>query len=143
RMIGFGNPLLDGDQDDRRHGAYYKRLADKARSQIGCAATGERTASLRALSRSATPLEQTAGLADLAHLKLQTPLPETADELCAVARSLSADTGEIRIGKRATETEIKRLSKSGDLARYRILHFATHGLLAGQLQGTREPGLIL
>jgi hypothetical protein len=31
----------------------------------------------------------------LTNLKRQTPLPETADELCAVARSLGADTGEI------------------------------------------------
>jgi len=143
-MIGFGNPLLDGDQKHPQDGAYYKELAERARSHIGCAATpAQRTASLRALSRNATPVAQTAGVANLAHLKLQTPLPETADELCSVARSLGADTREIRIGERATESEIKRLSTSGDLARYRIVHFATHGLLAGQLQGTREPGLIL
>jgi CHAT domain-containing protein len=49
----------------------------------------------------------------------------------------------MRIGARATETEIKRLSVAGELARYRILHFATHGTLAGELSGTREPGLIL
>jgi hypothetical protein len=48
-------------------------------------------------------------------------LPETADGLCAVARSLGADTGEILIDKRTTETEIKRLSTNSDLARYRIL----------------------
>jgi CHAT domain-containing protein len=143
-MIGFGNPLLDGDQNNPQGGAYYKQLADMARSQIGCAAAPEqRTALLRAPSRSFAPVSQTAGIADLAELKRQTPLPETADELCAVARSLDADTGEIRIGKYATETEIKRVSTSGDLARYRILHFATHGVLAGQLSGTREPGLIL
>jgi CHAT domain-containing protein len=52
---------------------------------------------------------------------------ETADELCAVARSLVADAGEIRIGKRATETKIKRLSASDQLPRYRTMHFATHG----------------
>jgi CHAT domain-containing protein len=143
-MIGFGNPLLEGNQSHPRDGAYYKELADMARSQIGCAATlKQRTASLRAPSRSFTPVAQMAGSADLADLKRQTPLPETADELCAVARSLGAETGEIRVGKRFTETEVKRLSMSGELARYRILHFATHGVLAGQLSGTREPGLIL
>jgi CHAT domain-containing protein/tetratricopeptide (TPR) repeat protein len=143
-MIGFGNPLLEGNQSHPRDGAYYKELADMARSQIGCAATlKQRTALLRAPSRSFTPVTQMAGTADLADLKRQTPLPETADELCAVARSLGADTGEIRIGKRFTETEVKRLSMSGELASYRILHFATHGVLAGQLSGTREPGLIL
>ena len=70
-------------------------------------------------------------------------LPETTDELCAVARDLKADVREIRLGERATEREIKALSASGELAQYRILHFATHGAVAGQLIGTTEPGLIL
>jgi CHAT domain-containing protein len=60
-----------------------------------------------------------------------------------VARAIGADVREMRIGARATETEVKRLSASGELAKYRIIHFATHGTLAGQLSGTHEPGLIL
>ncbi|MDX2290142.1 MAG: CHAT domain-containing protein [Hyphomicrobiaceae bacterium] len=44
---------------------------------------------------------------------------------------------------RATEAEVKRLSATGELAKYRVVHFATHGALAGQLSGTIEPGLIL
>ena len=75
-MIGFGNPLLDGDQSHPCHGAYYKELADLACSQKGCAATPEqRTASLRALSRSFTPVAHTAGIADLAELRRQTRCP--------------------------------------------------------------------
>jgi CHAT domain-containing protein len=74
---------------------------------------------------------------------MQTPLPETADELCAVARDLGAEPSEMRLGARATEREIKALSERGTLAQYRIVHFATHGALAGQLSGTTEPGLIL
>jgi CHAT domain-containing protein len=35
------------------------------------------------------------------------------------------------------------LSERGTLAQYRIVHFATHGTLAGQLSGTTESGLIL
>ena len=81
--------------------------------------------------------------ADLKHLRAQTPLPETADELCEVARSVGGSVDDVRIGARATETEVKRLSSSGELAEYRMLHFATHGTLAGQLSGTSEPGLIL
>ena len=35
------------------------------------------------------------------------------------------------------------ISASGELAQYRIVHLATHGVLAGQLDGAHEPGLIL
>lgn len=143
-MIGFGNPLLDGDQDHPQHGAYFKQQAHLASTRIGCAVTvQQRTAARRALIRSIVPIPQSAGVADLAHLKRQTPLPETADEVCAVARSVKADPADMRIGDSAREGEIKRLSGTGELSRYRILHFATHGVLAGQISGTREPGLIL
>jgi CHAT domain-containing protein len=82
-------------------------------------------------------------LADVSHVKMQVPLPETADELCAVAEDVKADGRDIRLGAQATEHEIKQLSASGELAKYRMLHFATHGVLAGQLDGAHEPGLIL
>ena len=48
----------------------------------------------------------------------------------------------VQLGERATETEIKRLSDAGELAKYRVIHFATHGALAGQVSGTTEPGLV-
>jgi len=83
-------------------------------------------------------------LADVSHIKGQVPLPETADELCAVAQDVKAVVArDVRLGAQATEREIKRLSASGELAKYRMVHFATHGTLAGQLSGTDEPGLIL
>jgi CHAT domain-containing protein len=63
--------------------------------------------------------------------------------LCAVARDLKALPGGVRLGVEATEREVKRLSASGELAQYRMVHFATHGALAGELSGTHEPGLIL
>jgi CHAT domain-containing protein len=46
------------------------------------------------------------------------------------------------LGARARETEIKKLSDGGELTKYRILHFATHGALAGELKPGAEPGLI-
>jgi CHAT domain-containing protein len=82
-------------------------------------------------------------LADVSHVKMQVPLPETAEELCAVAQDVKADGRDVLLGAQATEREIKRLSASGELAKYRMLHFATHGVLVGQLDGAHEPGLIL
>lgn len=49
----------------------------------------------------------------------------------------------MRLGARATEREVKTLSESGALTDYHLLHFATHGAMAGQLRGSAEPGLIL
>jgi CHAT domain-containing protein/tetratricopeptide (TPR) repeat protein len=138
-MIGFGNPLLDGP------GRRYAQLAKLARDKQRCPeARGRRKVALVAPRASVAHVEMRSGLADLAHIKVQVPLPETADELCAVAEDVKADVArDIRLGMQATERVVKRLSASGELAKYRIVHFATHGVMAGQLDGTREPGLIL
>ncbi len=146
-MIGFGDPLLDGDQGDPKYGAYFKKRAALARENQSCPQTPARTppqrlASLFGLHRGIAPMA-VRGLADVEFLRAQLPLPETRDELCAVARDLGADPGEMRLGARATEREVKAVSASGALAQYRIVHFATHGVLAGQLDPKAEPGLIL
>ena len=135
--LGIGNPLLDGPD------ARYAELAKKARASKSCPVAPTPVATLDAGQGGVAPVEIRGGLANVADIRTQTPLPETADELCAVARDLKADVSEVRLGDRATETEVKRLSKSGELARYRVLHFATHGAMAGELSSAREPGLIL
>ncbi len=141
-IIGFGNPLLDGDLNSI-HSAYYKMQAVLARQKQHCdqiTRTDVRT--MLGLRRGVSPMV-VRGLADIAVLKMQTPLPETADELCIVARNLKANPDDIHLGARATKRAVKSLSASGALAQYRIVHFATHGALAGQFNGTSEPGLIL
>ena len=60
-----------------------------------------------------------------------------------MARDLGVSDSDIWLGARATEREIKRLSESGQLTSYRIVHFATHGALAGEVTAGAEPGLIL
>jgi CHAT domain-containing protein len=137
-LIGFGNPLLNGPD------ALYAARAALALEHQRCPATvGQLVAAHVALRGGVPRVETRGGLADLSGLKMQIPLPETADELCAVAQDVKAEASDIHLGAQATEHEVKRLSASGELAQYRIVHFATHGALAGQLTGTREPGLIL
>ncbi len=71
------------------------------------------------------------------------PLPEASLELKCVAKSLKAGSGRVLTGDAATEAAVKH----AHLDRYRVLHFATHGLLAGQTAslngGTAEPALVL
>jgi CHAT domain-containing protein len=76
-------------------------------------------------------------------MRAQVPLPETADELCAVARAYNAEFNDVLLGAKATEGRLKHLSETGILGDYRILHFASHGALSGEIQGGAEPGLIL
>ena len=137
-LIGFGNPLLDGA------GAEDRDWAKAARAKQSCSKPlGQQIASLRGERRGVLPLKLRSGLADVAQIRSLVPLPETADELCAVAHDLRVGDDDIRLGARATETEVKRLSEAGDLAKYRMIYFATHGTLAGQISGNAEPGLVL
>lgn len=70
-------------------------------------------------------------------------LPDTADELRAIGKLLGAREDEIILRRRASEDTVKHLSGSGDLADYRVVHFATHGLVAGEVKGLAEPALAL
>jgi CHAT domain-containing protein len=66
-------------------------------------------------------------------------LEDTADELRAVAQKLGAPMSDIHLRAAASETNVKRLP----LADYRIVYFATHGLVAGDVKGLGEPSLAL
>ena len=66
-------------------------------------------------------------------------LPETADELKAVAKRLDVPESEIHLGKTATEAAVKQ-AKLDD---YRVVYFATHGLVAGDIKNLAEPALAL
>ncbi|MGI9405779.1 MAG: CHAT domain-containing protein, partial [Hyphomicrobiaceae bacterium] len=87
------------------------------------------------------------GQVDVDALRAQPPLPETADELCAVAKMTGATTDAVKLGSHATETHIKKLSADGVLKKARVIHFATHGLLAGEtaslVKSKAEPSLML
>lgn len=140
-MIGFGNPLLDGDPAERPWEAEWAKLA---RQKQTCPQTPrQRVAGLLERRRGVLPIATRNGLTDLDHLRMQAPLHDTADELCSVAKDLKLTPNDIMLGAKATEATIKRLSGEGVLAGYRVVHFATHGTLSGEISGTSEPGLIL
>jgi CHAT domain-containing protein/tetratricopeptide (TPR) repeat protein len=135
--IGFGNPLLDGEPGSSTDAA----RAKLAREKQCVPASRQRVASVGSRGGTRAVALGDRGLAEIRQLK---PLPETADELCEVAQDLDVDPAtHLYLGARATEGEVKRLSKEGTLAKYRIVHFATHGVLAGDISGTSQPGLIL
>ena len=66
-------------------------------------------------------------------------LADTADELRAVAAQVGAKLEDIFLRNEASEATVKRLA----LSDYRIVYFATHGLVAGDIKGVAEPSLAL
>jgi CHAT domain-containing protein/tetratricopeptide (TPR) repeat protein len=68
-------------------------------------------------------------------------LPASGDEVRRIARLLGASTDDLLVGPSARESEVKRLSESGALTRYRFIHLATHGVLDPGDGG--QPALIL
>jgi len=101
---------------------------------------GEKRTASRSLANVAyTDFWQGVGV-DRARLAEALPqLPDTADELNAVAKDLSVTAADIHLGRDASETTVKR----APLADYRIIYFATHGLVAGDVKGVAEPSLAL
>ena len=78
---------------------------------------------------------------DLERLRTGLPaLPETAGELRAVAKALGASPqDDVKLGAAATVTSVNQLA----LDQYRVVDFATHGLVAGEVNGLSEPALVL
>ncbi|HEY7269851.1 MAG TPA: CHAT domain-containing protein, partial [Dehalococcoidia bacterium] len=147
--MGFGNPLLDGNPADpdevaaARRARGLKTCADVAALSADAEA-GRRA--LRLLPQDALPPERE--VASIEVLRAQPPLWETAKEICDVAQAVNASTEHIYLGSRATEQVLRDLSERGVLRNARIVHFATHGVLAtdsedAKLQVHGEAGLLL
>jgi CHAT domain-containing protein len=127
-MIGFGDPVFDPNKKTP--------APDAPANQRGAAKNRVKTAS-RA-TRAYTAVWSSAGIDYVELAKPKYALPETADELKAVRLNLGAPASDIHLGKDASETVVKRVP----LADYRIVYFATHALVAGQI-GVGEPSLVL
>lgn len=78
-------------------------------------------------------------LADVEAIRKAPRLPETADELRAMGKVLKAGSNALWLQENASETRVKGL----DLSQYRTIAFATHGVMAGEIKGVGESGLIL
>jgi len=124
------------DADDRFRRSDFQR---RCRSHCRTARRARKPAARSLATRSYTDFWQGAGV-DRRQLGQSLPqLPDTADELKAVARNLGAAFSDIHLGRDASEATVERVP----LADYRIVYFATHGLVAGDIEGLAEPSLAL
>ncbi len=128
KFIGFGDPLFNAEQ------AAAGNQTEQEVQVADAGAAGMRGITLR---RRASP--QTHGV-DSATLGMLPRLPDTAEELKSIAVALEADPAKtLHLGIEANEQVVK----TTDLSKYRIIVFATHGLVPGDLEGLIQPALAL
>ncbi|UED34219.1 CHAT domain-containing tetratricopeptide repeat protein [Rhizobium ruizarguesonis] len=138
-FIGFGNPILTG-------GWPWTRASAAAKKRCGSFAVS--LARIR-YAVGDNPLFTTlfrSGNVDPDKIRQLPPLPDSADELCAIAREVNGSDSDVYLGERATEETLKRLSKQRLLENYRVVDFASHALVAGMEGDTAniaEPGIVL
>lgn len=127
-LVAFGDPYFNSEQHAEAEGGGEKiQVAD---------AGGNITRGGPLKRRNSPKLEGV----DSAELGLLPRLPDTADELKSIALALQADPSKVLfLGKSATESAVKGMNLSG----FRILAFATHGLVPGELNGLTQPALAL
>ena len=124
-FVGFGDPFFNAEQ-----------AAEAAAAELKPTTAADDTRGARIKLRASVRLDPTRN----AGLGMLPRLPDTADELIAIAASLQADpTKSLHLGKAANEKVVTSL----DLAQYRVVAFATHGLVPGDLDGLTQPALAL
>jgi CHAT domain-containing protein len=128
-LIAFGDPVFSTEQEETTGQAESPeptRLADASAATRG----------LSLKRRSSPKLD---GI-DSAQLAMLPRLPDTAEELRSIALALQADPAKVlNLGKQANE----RVVKTTDLSGFKVLAFATHGLVPGELDGLNQPALAL
>ena len=125
-LIAFGDPYFSKAQE-----------AEAAVEKVKLAGAGDKvTRGVPLQRRNALKLEGV----DSADLAMLPRLPDTADELKSIALALQADPSKVlNLGKQASEQAAKTINLSG----FKIVAFATHGLVPGDLNGLTQPALAL
>jgi CHAT domain-containing protein len=131
-LIAFGDPYFSKAQHDE---AQIASASDQAKILVADAGSVV-TRGLPLKRRNSPKLEGV----NSAELALLPRLPDTADELKSIALALQADPAKVlNLGKDANEGKVK----TTDLSGFKVLAFATHGLVPGELNGLTQPALAL
>jgi CHAT domain-containing protein len=128
-FLGVGDPLLDD------HPAKIRAADSLERTQLTQVRNIRSAGNIQPQPASPTEIRQVR----LERIRQQPALPDTAEELQRVASLLHVGSESLLLREAATETRVKQIA----LNQYRIISFATHGVLAGELGKGIEPGLIL
>lgn len=100
---------------------------------------GAQTAQRGALRPVPAAVFRDGSVANVAELRKLASLPETADELRTLSRLLNGDPRHLFLRQQATERRVRQTN----LKDFRVVVFATHGLMSGEFPGVVEPALVL
>jgi len=118
-MIGFGDPVFSTGALTR------ERQAQALAQALAQAQAQPQKLAMRSITSFAKGTE-----IDTRSLREYLPqLPATRNEVQTIGKVLGADPADLVLGLDATETRVKQ----SRLDQYRIVYFATHGLVAGDL----------
>ncbi|MBI3700196.1 MAG: CHAT domain-containing protein [Afipia sp.] len=128
-LIAFGDPLFSEQQANEASSQDTVKVADS-----GGGSNVTRGVPLK--RRNSPQLDK----ADSATLSMLPRLPDTSAELKSIAVALQADPSKVlNLGKDANEQKVKSMDLSG----FKVIAFATHGLVPGELDGLTQPALAL
>ncbi len=127
-LVAFGDPLFSTDQQAE---------AQIEAAKVRVAQVSDNVMRGVPLKRRSSPKLEGVDSAEIAQLPR---LPDTSEELKSIALALQADPSKVLyLGKDATEGAVKTMNLSG----FKVLAFATHGLVPGELNGLTQPALAL
>jgi CHAT domain-containing protein len=136
RLVAFGDPYFSRDQQAEAEAAALTVEAKLEAPTRAADAASNVTRGPPLKRRSSPKLEGV----DSAEIGLLPRLPDTADELKSIALALQEDPSKVLfLGKNASEGIVKTMNLSG----FKIVAFATHGLVPGELNGLTQPALAL
>jgi CHAT domain-containing protein/tetratricopeptide (TPR) repeat protein len=133
-LIGYGAPLFTGGAPDVPPVGGGARGAQTAAVKGGKQLAAGGKGAARAAKTNAAVAGRPPDFSSL----LQ-PLPDTAIELERIADLLGSMDSTLMLGAAANEANVKRTP----LHEYRVVYFATHGLVADEIAGLTEPALVL
>lgn len=127
-LIAFGDPYFSQEQANEASSQDTVKVADAGGSNV--------TRGLPLKRRNSPQLDK----ANSAQLGMLPRLPDTSAELKSIAAALQADPAKVlNLGKDANEQKVKTMDLSG----FKVIAFATHGLVPGELDGLTQPALAL
>jgi CHAT domain-containing protein len=130
-FVGFGDPFFNHEQ--------IAQVKEKTVSKIPALTSQKESIQIRGIR-----ITQTGNLDSetitTSHIGMLNRLPDTAEEIRSIAGATGADLDhDIFLGRRASEHKVKTMN----LADRRIIAFATHALVPGDLDGLDQPALAL